>query len=107
MKQNKDKQIRELKDNQRTLLILVFMGWGILIVVVVGMLVNNHTFSDVRDLEQELQSCQDKVPVWTLKIYCEISEGSFRTTMEYDFNNYQEYQDALDNVSEDCEVILE
>lgn len=68
---SKDKQIRELKKD-RDFYKTYFDDWGywflgcilflVIIIVVVSVLVPK-----ISELEQQLESCQDKVPVWDKK----------------------------------------
>jgi hypothetical protein len=88
MENRKDKQIRELKEeNQRFRLLLMlgalFMLLLLFFIAVGGFKVNN--------LEQQLSECQDKVPVWTLKIECEFHNVSFSIKTETNFSTYDEY----------------
>ena len=72
-------------------------------------------------LEKQLSLCQDKVPIWTLKISCQdidlpiffdayvrvnITDIGFNLSAE--FENYEDYQDALNSfkeLNEYCEVL--
>ncbi len=61
----------------------------------------------INKLENQLQSCQDNVKVWTAKFYCE--DETSRITMEYDFEN-KTIRDVfqkviLDTIDLNCEVI--
>ena len=99
MKQNKDKQIRELKGRVWMVLII---GFFIGAYSVMGLhLFIGKTPTDFDNLEQELQSCQDKVEVEnetydTLQI-CNPQDGC-RNAIKCD------WIDSL-NLYRDCEVI--
>ena len=105
MKQNKDEQIRELKESRNawtTLSIIFFVL--MLISSFSGVVVMKHGWG----LEQELQSCQDKVLVWTLKVECDYGATKWNTT--YVFGSEGLYKGFLENWrmnwdKENCEVI--
>ena len=90
------------KELERSNDILFWMVMALLLVILVFTKLDEKKISK---LERELQTCQKQVPIWTLKIFCEIEEVGFRTIIEQDFFDYQEYQDVLNNVDEDCEVL--
>ncbi len=63
---------------------------------------------NIYDLEQDLRSCQDKVPVWTLKVNCitEIeNRGNINQTIILTYFNYEDYEKAFNGLLDDCEVI--
>ncbi len=61
----------------------------------------------IQGLEQQLQSCQEKIPVWTLNVYCQGFEESIEAGFTFIFDSYEKYQRALNMVieKENCEVI--
>ena len=108
MKQSKDKQIREIRE-KRDFYKKYFDDWGYWVigvfVLLVILLVMVIVFSiQERSLEQELQSCQDKVPVWTLKAECKSDDGvfniNFTTKEKFQYDFWIKYFEA-----EKCEVI--
>lgn len=105
---NKDKQIRELKEvvEERTTILML----GILFICLLFFFLTIAVFQ-VKDYKQQLESCQDKVPVWTLNVLCvyDEREGFLEyeelTTMR--FESYLSYQQRLEFINglEYCEVI--
>ncbi|HEC40016.1 hypothetical protein LCGC14_0509190 [marine sediment metagenome] len=112
MKQNKDKEIRDLKweiydlgdDVGDWKFYTCF--FGMMVGVITFLLI--FSFVDWVGLEQELQSCQDKVPVWTLKFECSDANVPW-LVMETNenFSDYKKYQNRLRFIEENknCEVI--
>lgn len=105
MKNQKDKQIRELnywKRQERK----SNWGWGVsflgFIVFFIVFFINTN---QIDNLEQQLQSCQEKVPVWTLNIECEDFDGIPRVVMDLKFDDYRDYKFFLNDLPERCEVI--
>ena len=59
------------------------------------------------DLQKQLQECQEKIPVWTLKYNCDWSAIEKNFTGYYEFKNYEDYLEKLDFVENilECRVI--
>ncbi len=117
MKPNKDKEIRELErelDNEqskigRGLTFLYGVLLGVLILQIVFIL-TGITGGKIYDLEQDLELCQDKIPVWTFEFECE--QQLFKTGTGFErgnvsFPNYEDYKFSLDwfEDKENCGVI--
>ena len=100
MKQNKDKRIGKLKKDR------IIFYFFVLVSIVLGVLIIT---SDIRidDSKQELQTCQDKVPVWILKAECKYPLIDFYHYSEKNYTNYEEYLEGKQRVIsfENCEVI--
>ena len=100
MKQNKDKQIREIRrDRDRFIFLwIAFMVVALLLSTWIG-----NLREDKQDLEKELQSYQDKVPVWTLEVECKSDDGvfniNFTTKEKFQYDFWIKYFEA-----EKCEV---
>lgn len=102
---SKDKQIRELQKKKKE-------GWrtAIIVTFVFGFLWLATAYIqeiDESKLEQQLESCQEKVPVWTFNYTCDwsaiglISEGKrIHTTLEKYEDDLDFYRNTLT-----CEVI--
>ena len=105
----KDKQIRELRDNRDNLFYLgiVFIVFSLFLSGWIGYLKD----TTVPDLKSQLQSCQEKVPVWTLKIICYhtnyLGADTYNIIYESNHSNYQNYLNHLGSVEEleNCEVL--
>ena len=56
---------------------------------------------------KELQSCQDKVPVWNVKIICWNYMNLSRISFDGDYSNYEDYKEQVDYYKDikECEVI--
>ncbi len=108
MTSKKDKQIRELEGDKILLIV------GIIVLGLLGLGFGIHSDIKENNLESQLQSCQEKVPVWTLKVECNYSpfvnsESVFIYT-EINFTDYQDYLENLEAVEqgesgENCEVL--
>ncbi|KKK75043.1 hypothetical protein LCGC14_2877690 [marine sediment metagenome] len=101
---SKDKQIRELESGWFTRNILWIFVIVILLVGVIDLRV------DKNELESQLQSCQEKVPVWTLRVEC--YEEDIKLTFEQNFSSYEEYNEFSETIRtqeyklfENCEVL--
>lgn len=104
---SKDKQIRELREDVSTWKVISIVTFIYFIVFLFLWVfdIQNHS-----EFESQLQSCQEKVPVWTLKLYC-IGHGDFDSYyQEINFSSYNSYENALKNFeggdkSINCEVL--
>lgn len=75
----------------------------------------------VEQLETQLSECQDKIPIWTLKINCQdidlpiffdayvrVNITNIGFNLSAEFEDYEDYQDALSSfkeLNEYCEII--
>ena len=109
MKQNKDKQIRELKRDRKYLL-----WWGFLVGVVVLIILSfafiiviGISSGIIEDLEQDLSECRDKVPIWTFEVICWDYMNLSRISFEGDYNIYEDYKEQVDYYKDikECKVI--
>ncbi len=86
MTKNKDKQIRELKIDR---IVLFWIGFLVgVFLLQMAFLIVGITGKNINDLEQQLQSCQEKVPVY---IFNEKKVGntiSFWSNYTGEFVNY-------------------
>ena len=108
---SKDKQIRELEIKFKW----AFIGFVVMsiLALIIGGFFDYYEAKSER-LESQLQSCQEKVPVWTLKVECNYSpfvnsKSAFIYT-EINFTDYQDYLESLEAVEqgesgENCEVL--
>lgn len=105
MTKNKDEQIKELKkhkDKGYNVAYVVNVFWAILMLVAALFFL-----SQIIDLENQLQSCQEKVDVWTLKVECDYDWEDYEyISYELVLNNYEEYLNLLEELEDDyCKVI--
>jgi len=106
------------KELERSNDILFWMVIALLLVILVLTILDERKISK---LERELQTCQDKVPVWTLKINCQdidlpiffdsytwVNITNIGFNLSAEFEDYEDYQDALSSfkeLNEYCEVL--
>ena len=112
MTTSKDKQIRELKDElleeqSRISSFTWFIAGLILGVLILAIIVNYVDTTDEWELKQQLKSCQEKIPVWTLKYNCDFGNFGFTSKSERVYQNYDRYKKDLDyfKSSLECEVL--
>ena len=101
MKQNKDKQIRELKEEKK----IVWVALVVLIIMFMMYVIGSYILE--YNLGQELQFCQDKVPIWSFKIICWDYMNLSRISFEGDYDVYKDYKEQVDyyNNIKECKVI--
>ena len=103
---SKDKQIRKLKHNFKFALI-GFVMMSILAITAASL--SDYYESKSERLESQLQSCQEKVPVWTFTYFCvqDFELGHEEKVITYTFGNYEDYKSSLDYIEsyENCVVI--
>ncbi len=102
---NKDKErIKELEEEKKYIVFWVCALFGLLIfsAILLGI-----ATSDREEHFQQLQSCQEKIPVWTLRVICDWDNGNWKSIWESDFIDYDMYKHRLDYFIDDenCEVI--
>ena len=58
-------------------------------------------------LQTQLSECQEKVPIWTLKVECKYPLIDFYHYSEKNYTNYNEYLEGWQRVIdfENCEVL--
>ena len=108
MTSKKDKQIRELKSslfNWKAATVFLLMVSVSLILAAVFLETN-----DEFELKEQLQSCQEKVPVWTLKVECVDTEYANYIYFEDNYTDYELYLEVIDrfdefNDFENCKVL--
>ncbi len=103
----KQKTRKELEDSKTMWIIFTIMGWGVLLMLIIGLVLNNQTAKDFQDLETKLSECQDKVEVWTLKVECQYPLIDFYHYSERNYTNYEDYLEGRQRVIdfENCEVV--
>ena len=105
MTKSKDKQIRELKESKgdwkSTAIMFVIFFLILSLAIIFSPKINN--------LESQLKSCQEKVPVWTLKVECNDEEerGLINQVITITNYNYEDYKESIMvfNEMENCEVL--
>ncbi|KKN65849.1 hypothetical protein LCGC14_0477850 [marine sediment metagenome] len=111
MTKSKDKQIRELEEKELEWKLMFFVATGFFIIFLSLWVFDIQAHPE---FEAQLQSCQEKVPVWTLKVECNYSpfvnsKSAFIYT-EINFTDHQDYLESLEAVEagesgENCEVL--
>ena len=103
MTSKKDKQIRELEKSEK---MYKSFFWYFLIILFLLLIFSGYLVVNKIYLESQLQSCQEKVPVWTLKVECNYSNGEIIWS-ERNFTDYQKYLDygKFYSRGENCEVL--
>ncbi len=106
MTKSKDIQIEELEDE------VSIWKASFVVAVIFFMIFLSLWVFDIQahpEFESQLQSCQEKVPVWTFTYHCEreFLFGFENKTITYTFNDYEDYLNSLNNFkkSENCEVL--
>ncbi len=108
MTKSKDKQIRELEEKELEWKLMFFTATGFFIVFLSLWVFDIQAHPE---FESQLQSCQEKVPVWTLKVECSFSpfldSKSAYVYTEINFTDYQDYLEEKEaaNEKENCEVL--
>ncbi len=103
MTKSKDKQIRELSQND--LFFRIFAVIFFLAFVTLGLTIRPLV---IEPLESQLQSCQEKVPVWTLKVECNYEgSGTLQYNHSFVFDRESLYKNIRENFEsfENCEVL--
>lgn len=104
---SKDEQIREFeRHNSFWKSIAILFIFATIAYVAVSVV----RFNIIQDLEQQLESCQEKVSVWTFEFECEqqlFKKGTGFERGNISFPNYEDYKFGLDWFEDKdyCEVI--
>ena len=99
---NKDKQIREF-----IYPINIWKGVAIIFIILSFAMVLGDTFIwNYGELKEELQSCQEKVPVWTMEIKCKFHNVSTTSYERNEYNSYAEYERELKKFEIDREYFI-
>ena len=99
------------KDKQITRKNLIALGIVVLFIIIILIFGQYILGSKIVKLESQIQSCQEKVPVWTLKIICYhtnyLGADTYNIIYESSHSNYQNYLNHLESVEEleNCEVL--
>jgi len=112
----KDKRIKELEIESRKGVLITFIVFvGMIIFVVLYLFEGDKTY----ELEEQLQSCQEKVPLWILEVECYYPNINYQgietfgynvignQNLLFKFESYRDYSSALDLAEFDkyCEII--
>lgn len=97
------KQTRQELDEERSRFFLIIIIVFLVVVIFITTIMDRNSMID---LEQELQSCQENVEVWTLIYNCDWSNIGTNFTAYYEFIDYNKYQEQVEFANElGCEVI--
>lgn len=104
MTKQQEKEIRELRQDRKALFWVGFIVGVFLIQLI--FVIAGITGKDVMELKQELQSCQEKVPVWELNVVCSYANNEVIKSWR-NFTDYEDYLDYKEFYSRKgkCEVI--
>ena len=108
MIKSKDKQIRELREDKDNWFYVgvIFIVFSLFLGGWIGYLKD----TTVHDLESQLQSCQEKISIWTLKVECIDSENANYIYFENNYTDYELYLEVIERFDEfkafeNCEVL--
>ncbi len=104
---NKDKRIKELEEQKTIWIMIAFLTGTFFLLQLVISIYTFETYGHPVELSEQLQLCQEKIPIWTLNIYCEDFEDSRAANITMEFDSYEKYQRTLNQIIEEetCEVI--
>ena len=100
---NKDERIKELEESKlmwKMFTVIFIFGF------IAFFMTSVYRFDVIQNLEEQLQSCQEKVLVWTLEYKCIKSESTI-ISVQRNFSNYENYNDnkIYFDRQKNCEVI--